>query len=189
MAVHCVTAAQLVVTLAALRCGGCHPSDRIEHAAVVPDDCLADLAASGTTVVTQPNFVAERGDQYLADVPTAEHHELWRVASLRRAGVPVALSTDSPFGDADPGRRCVRRCTAAHPPAPSWARPNASRRQRRWRCSWASQAGPRSPARSSRVQPGDLCVLSTPPAETLGELDSGTVAATVIGGDVVFERR
>jgi predicted amidohydrolase YtcJ len=35
---------------------------------------------------------------------------------------------------------------------------------------------------------GDLCVLSTPPAETVGELDSGTVAATVIAGEVVFER-
>ena len=97
-----MTAAQLVVTLEALRSAGSHPHDRIEHAAVVPDAGLADLAVCGATVVTQPNFVAERGDQYLVDVPDAEHHELWRVASLRRAGVPVALSTDSPFGDADP---------------------------------------------------------------------------------------
>ncbi|WP_370331263.1 amidohydrolase family protein, partial [Mycolicibacterium hippocampi] len=102
VAVHCVTAAQLVVTLEALRCAGSRPGDRVEHAAVVPDGSLADLAAAGVTVVTQPNFVAERGEQYLADVPAGEHHELWRVASLRRAGVPVALSTDAPFGDAVP---------------------------------------------------------------------------------------
>ena len=38
VAVHCVTAAQLVVALAALRSAGSHPRDRIEHAAVVPDD-------------------------------------------------------------------------------------------------------------------------------------------------------
>ena len=93
--VHCVTAAQLVVTLAALRAAGSRAGDRIEHAAVVPDDCLADLADLGVTVVTQPNFVAERGDQYLDDVPADEHHQLWRVASLLEAGVPVALSTDS----------------------------------------------------------------------------------------------
>ena len=82
VAVHCVTAAQLVVTLSALREAGTHPQDRIEHAAVVPDDSMADLTDLGVTVVTQPNFVAERGDQYLTDVPAAEHHELWRVASL-----------------------------------------------------------------------------------------------------------
>jgi predicted amidohydrolase YtcJ len=37
-------------------------------------------------------------------------------------------------------------------------------------------------------QPGDLCVLAAPPAEVLGELDSTMVAATVVGGEVVFER-
>ena len=31
-AVHCVTTAQLVVTIAALRAAGSHPLDRIEHA-------------------------------------------------------------------------------------------------------------------------------------------------------------
>jgi len=106
VALHCVTAAQLVVAIAALRAAGSHPLDRIEHAAVVPDDNLADLAdlseLGGLTVVTQPNFVAERGDQYLADVPPAEHSQLWRVASLLKAEVRVALSTDMPFGHGDP---------------------------------------------------------------------------------------
>ncbi len=74
-----MTSAQLVVTIAALRAAGSHPLDRIEHAAVVPDDNLADLADLAVTVVTQPNFVAERGDQYLAEVPAAEHAQLWRV--------------------------------------------------------------------------------------------------------------
>ena len=87
VAVHCVTAAQLVVTIAALRAAGSHPRDRIEHAAVADDGSLADLADLGVTVVTQPNFVAERGDQYLADIPAAEHAQLWRVASLLKAEV------------------------------------------------------------------------------------------------------
>ena len=116
VALHCVTAAQLVVTIAALRVAGPRPGDRIEHAAVVPDDCLDALAGLGVLVVTQPNFVAERGDQYLADVPADELHELWRVASLLAAGIPVALSTDFPFGDADPWaamRAAVNRTTAS----------------------------------------------------------------------------
>src|SRR6201988_2963781 len=91
VAVHCVTAAQLVVTLSALRQVGTHPDDRIEHAAVVPSENIAELADLNVAVVTQPNFVAERADQYLADIPAAEHPELWRVASLRSAGVKVAL--------------------------------------------------------------------------------------------------
>ena len=114
VAVHCVTAAQLVVTLAALRAAGRHPGDRIEHAAVVPQDCLAELADLDPVVVTQPNFVAERGDQYLVDVAAQPSPILWRLASLRRADVPVALSTDLPFGGADPWaamRAAVHRTT------------------------------------------------------------------------------
>ena len=81
VAVHCVTAAQLTITIAALRAAGCQPSDRIEHAAMAPSDSLADLAALDVTVVTQPNFVTERGTQYLADIPREELPQLWRLAS------------------------------------------------------------------------------------------------------------
>ncbi|OBI80764.1 amidohydrolase family protein [Mycobacterium sp. 1245805.9] len=186
VAVHCVTAAQLVVTIAALRAAGSHPLDRIEHAAVVPDDNLADLADLGVTVVTQPNFVAERGDQYLADVPAAEHPQLWRVASLLDAAVPVALSTDMPFGHGDPWtamRAAVYRTT------PSGAVLNGNE------CVPARTAltmflgRPDDPGRPRSVetgQPGDLCVLTEPPETALAELDAGMVAATVIGGELVY---
>ena len=188
VALHCVTAAQLVVTLEALRCAGGHPLDRIEHAAVVPDGSLAELAASAVTVVTQPNFIAERGDQYRVDVPAGEHHELWRVASLRRAGVPVALSTDSPFGDADPW---AAMRAAVHRRSPSGVIIGEAE------CVSAREAlamflgeadRPAVPRPVEVGAPGDLCVLSTAPAEALGELDAAMVAATVIAGDVVFER-
>ena len=189
VAVHCVTAAQLVVTIAALRAAGSHPLDRIEHAAMVPQDNLADLAdlaKLGLTVVTQPNFVAERGDQYLADVPAAEHGQLWRVASLVNAKVPVALSTDMPFGHGDPWtamRAAVYRTT------PSGAVLNANE------CVSALEAltmflgRPDEPGRARTVetgQPGDLCVLSEPPATALAELDAGMVAATIVGGELVY---
>jgi predicted amidohydrolase YtcJ len=186
VAVHCVTAAQLVVTIAALRAAGSHPLDRIEHAAVVPQENLADLADLQVTVVTQPNFVAERGDQYLADVPAAEHGQLWRVASLLDAAVPVALSTDMPFGHSDPWttmRAAVYRTT----PSGAVLNPNE--------CVTARQAltmflgRPDRPGRARTVeagQPGDLCVLTEPPATALAELDAGMVAATVIGGDLVY---
>lgn len=186
VAVHCVTAAQLVVTIAALRAAGSHPDDRIEHAAIVPQDNLADLAELGVTVVTQPNLVAERGDHYLADVPADEHPQLWRVASLLEATVPVALSTDMPFGHGDPWtamRAAVYRTT------PSGAVLNANE------CVSAREAltmflgrpdRPRQPRTVAVGEPADLCVLSEPPATALAELDAGMVAATIIGGELVY---
>jgi len=189
VAVHCVTAAQLVVTIAALRAAGSHPLDRIEHAAVVPRDNLADLtdlAKLGLTVVTQPNFVAERGDQYLADVPAAEHDQLWRVASLVNAGVPVALSTDMPFGHGDPWtvmRAAVYRTT------PSGAVLNAGECVSALTALTMFLGRPDAPGRARTVetgQPGDLCVLTEPPATALAELNAGMVAATIIGGELVY---
>ena len=188
VAVHCVTAAQLVVTLSALREAGTHPQDRIEHAAVVPDDSIAELTDLNVTVVTQPNFVAERGDQYLADIPAAEHHELWRVASLRSAGVKLALSTDMPFGDGDPWasmRAAVHRTTAAG--AVLGADECVSAREALTMFFGTSV----EPTDVRSIQPGqlgDLCVLAAPPSEVLSELDPAMVAATVVAGEVVFER-
>ncbi len=188
VAVHCVTAAQLVVMLSALREAGTHPQDRIEHAAVVPDDSIADLKDLGVTVVTQPNFVAERGDQYLADVPAAEHHELWRVASLLKAGVKVALSTDMPFGEGDPWatmRAAVHRTTAAG--ALLGADECVSARDA-LTMFFGTSRQPTDPRAVAKGQLGDLCVLAATPKEVLKELDSQMVAATVVAGEVVFER-
>lgn len=186
VAVHCLTAAQLLVTIAALRQAGTHPRDRIEHAAVAPSDCLADLAELAVTVVTQPNFVGERGDQYLEEIPAAEHEQLWRLASLLRAGVPVALSTDMPFGHADPWaamRAAVYRTT------PRGIVLNADE------CISARAAltmffgFPGQPARARAVEPGepaDLCVLTVPPEAALAELDADMVAATIVDGQFTY---
>lgn len=195
VAVHCVTAAQLVVTIAALRAAGSHPLDRIEHAAMVPDDNLADLAelaqggdagVGGLTVVTQPNFVAERGDQYLANVPIDELDQLWRVSSLLRMDVPVALSTDMPFGHYDPWavmRAAVNRTTRSGAVL-NQSEAVSAREALTMFLGWSDR-----PARPRTVEigePGDLCVLSEPPDVVLAELDAGLVNATVIGGELVY---
>jgi predicted amidohydrolase YtcJ len=186
VAVHCVTAAQLVVTIAAMRAAGSHPLDRIEHASVVPDDNLTDLADLGLTVVTQPNFVAERGDQYLADVPAAEHGQLWRVASLLKAAVPVALSTDMPFGYGDPWtamRAAVHRTTLSG----AVLNPDECVSARTALTMFLGRSDQPGQTRSvAPGQPGDLCVLTEPPETALAELDAGMVAATVIGGELVY---
>jgi predicted amidohydrolase YtcJ len=187
VAVHCVTGAQLVVTIAALRSAGTMAGDRIEHAAVVPDDCLADLAELGVTVVTQPNFVCERGDQYLADVDADEQSQLWRLASLRATNVPVVLSTDMPFGDADPWaamRAAVHRTTGSGALL-GLAEAVPARTALELFFGEAEQ-----PTRLRTIavgQPADLCVIDAPEEDLLAALNSGAVAATIVDGKVVYD--
>ena len=186
VAIHAVTDSQLVVTIAALRAAGTHPGDRVEHAAVVPADCIADLRELGVTVVTQPNFVAERGDEYVADVPAEQRDQLWRVASLHDAGVPVALSTDTPFGAGDPWaamRAAVSRRTPAGVILVAPERISAQAAL----TGFLGRAD--APAVSRRIavgEPGDLCVLSAAPQQVLAELDAGLVTATFVGGELVY---
>lgn len=188
VALHCVTAVQLIVAIAALRQAGTRPGDRIEHGAVIPDDCLAELRELGVVVVTQPNFIAERGDQYFTDVPPDEHRQLWRVASLCEAQIPVALSTDLPFGDADPWavmRAAVHRRT-----------PTGRVLGKDESIDAASALGmflgaPQKPDRPRELavgMPADVCLLAAPPREVLAALDASLVAATVYDGAVVYEK-
>jgi predicted amidohydrolase YtcJ len=63
-------------------------------------------------VVTQPHFVAERGEQYATEVPAEELPDLWRLRTLVDAGLAVAAGSDAPFGEADPWhimRTAIRR--------------------------------------------------------------------------------
>ncbi len=186
VAIHCVTAAQLLVTIAALHDAGTRPGDRIEHAAVVPADCLADVTDLGLTVVTQPNFVAERGDQYLDEIPAAEHDQLWRVASLLQAGVPVALSTDMPFGDADPWaamRAAVHRST---PSGKILGKIECVSARTALTMFLGSADQPTRPRTVAPGEPADLCVLNVPPETALAALDAGMVASTIVGGGIAY---
>lgn len=102
VAVHCVTPAELVLTLSALRAVGVRRGDRVEHASLVPGEVLPLLREVGVRVVTQPGFIHERGDQYLQAIAAAEQGDLYRCHSLLVEGIPLAGSTDAPYGDCDP---------------------------------------------------------------------------------------
>ncbi|MGY3555486.1 amidohydrolase family protein [Williamsia sp. R60] len=186
VAMHCVTVVQLVVAVAALRGAGVRCGDRIEHAAMVPEEMLSDLRELGVTVVTQPNFVAERGDQYLVDVPAPERHMLWRVASLRRAGVPVAGSTDAPFGEFDPwaAMRAARdRVTVSGAVLSGDERVDATTALNLFTGDPHSPARPRKLAKGARA---DLCLMSAGPEDVLAELSADIVATTIVGGRIIW---
>ncbi|MBV2235960.1 MAG: amidohydrolase family protein [Sterolibacterium sp.] len=114
MAAHCVTLAELVFALAVLEAAGAHPGDRIEHAAITPPAVLPLLQARAVTVVTQPNFIFERGDVYRQEVAADELPWLYRLGGLQAAGIPLAGGVDAPFGELNPWaamQAAVDRCT------------------------------------------------------------------------------
>ena len=88
IAAHCVTRAELMMTLAAIEEAGPMKGDRIEHAAVADEAAIDWMHRLGVIVVTQPNFIAERVDAYKAEVPEVDHQNLWRLKSLVDAGLP-----------------------------------------------------------------------------------------------------
>ena len=100
----------------------------------------------------------------------------------------VALSTDMPFGDGDPWatmRAAVHRTTAGG--AVLGADECVSAREAL--TMFFGTSGQPAQARTvAPGQPGDLCVLAASPAEVLSELDPDMVAATVVAGEMVFER-
>lgn len=116
VAFHCVTMAELHVALAALSECGSHRGDRIEHASICDNDALAIIKALGITVVSQPNFIAERGDRYLATFAADEQRFLYRAKAFFEAGIPYAGSTDAPFGNANPWL-CMQAATQRTTPS------------------------------------------------------------------------
>lgn len=102
VAVHCVTRESLVLTLAVLEHVGVLAGDRIEHAAVVPSGVAEWMARLRVRVVTQPGFVADRGDDYMRDMSANDQSCLYPLGSLLAAGVPTSVSSDAPYGPLDP---------------------------------------------------------------------------------------
>jgi predicted amidohydrolase YtcJ len=186
VAVHCVTHLQLVITLAALQLAGWHPGDRIEHGALVAEEQMAVLRALGLVVVTQPGLVATRGDQYLAEVDPRDLGDLWRLGSLRRAGVAVAIGTDAPFGPADPwvALRAARdrRTPAGVVLSPTERVSGADA----LRLMTPSSSRPGVARRLKVGQPADLCVLRGTLEEVLSRPGDAPVAHTLVAGAPIF---
>ena len=187
VAVHCVTAAELALALAAFGTAGAQAGDRIEHGGVIGAEAVGELKALGLTVVTQPAFIRERGDRYAAQVDPADQPDLYRCASLRAAGVPVAASSDAPYASADPwvgiraaidrtsvGGRVLGECEAV----------DAATALSLYLGDPADPGGP-----SRRVVVGaaaDLVLLDAPLREVLAQPSAERVRATWVAGALAY---
>jgi len=187
VAIHCVTRAELVLASAAFAAAGSRPGDRIEHAGVAPPDALPSLARLSLTVVTQPNFVRERGDAYLADVDARDRPWLYRGRGFLEASVALGGGTDAPFGDPDPWaamRAAVDRTTEGG----SALGPEEALTPERALALFTSPASaPGDPPRSIAIgAPADLCLLDRPWSEARSQLSSAHVAAAMRDGALIW---
>ncbi|WP_024803580.1 amidohydrolase family protein [Nocardia sp. BMG51109] len=190
VAVHCVTRESLLLTLAALDDVGSIEGDRIEHAGVVPGDVAEQISRLGAAVVTQPGFLSDRGDTYRREVDPDDLPHLYPHARLLRAGVPVALSSDAPYGPVDPWtvmRSAVERSTRTGTVLGPEERVDPAVALAGYLGSPDRPGGP--PRRLTPGASADLCLLHVPLAEALESLDSNVVRTVVIGGRTVAEER
>jgi predicted amidohydrolase YtcJ len=188
VAIHCVTETELVFALALLRGAGAEPGDRIEHASVAPDSAIAEIAELRLAVVSQPHFIAERGDLYRRDVEARDQPLLYRLRAFLDASITLAGGSDAPFGSADPWEAMAaavsRRTAAGEAVAVAEAltpeealdlylrEPEALHRRR-----------------SIRVgAPADLCLLDRSWAQARSALSCDLVRTTIVNGRIIHDR-
>jgi predicted amidohydrolase YtcJ len=189
VALHCVTQTELIFALTALQEAGPLPGDRIEHASLTSDAALTLMQQTGVTIVTQPGFVFERGDQYRSDVASEDQPLLYRCRSFLRHGVPLGGSTDAPYGLADPWgamRAAVDRRTAA---GHTLGNDETLSPEEALALFTSPLEAPGAPPRQLKVgATADLCLLSHPWKEARTRLVASDVAATFRDGHCIFAR-
>ncbi|MFJ1967563.1 amidohydrolase family protein [Streptomyces sp. NPDC087903] len=187
VAVHCVTRTALALTLAVLDRAGTLTGDRVEHCAVTDLPGARELAARGLRVVTQPTLATHRGDDYWERAEPEDRPDLWRYASLLRAGVRVAPSSDAPYGDPDPWA-CLRAATDRLTPSKRVLGPGervpAGTVLRGMLSPLRDPGGPER--RVTAGSSADLVLLDRPLADALRAPDAGQVRATLVRGRIVY---
>lgn len=156
--------------------------DRIEHCGLSLPDQIEDVARTGASVVTQPGFLTLRGAKYREELSAVEQEWIYRVASLRRAGVPVAASSDAPVIPADPFEAMMAARTRAGDEATGSERVDASTALRMV-TSDAAVAAHFGGGRLGVGSPADIVILSDDPGESV---DRPAVLGTFVGGRLVY---
>jgi predicted amidohydrolase YtcJ len=186
VALHAVTRQSLVLAAIALSIAGGGPH-RIEHASVAPPEVVDLLAPLDVTVVTQPGFIAEHGDRYGRDVDRADQEWLYRLRAWDRVGVPLAGSTDAPFGHPDPWKAVAAAVTRRTALGDVIGADERLTPERALALFLGHPADPGGPARNVATgSPADLCLLAVPWRAARTELTSQLVAATVKSGRVLY---
>ena len=102
VAIHAVEASAVHAAATAL---AANPApalrDRIEHASECPPATLAALRKANPVVVSQPNFIHDSGNRYIAQLGD-QSRWLYPFRSLAKSGLTLAASSDAPVTHPDP---------------------------------------------------------------------------------------
>ena len=186
VAFHCVSRIELVFALAALRESGAHIGDRIEHAGIAPPETLREMAELGVTVVTQPNFISERGDAYLQQVDTEDQSWLYRLRGFDEAGVALAGGTDAPYGRADPWAAMQAAVTRRTGTGQVIGTAESLSPERALALFTGFAQTPAIPRRIEIGAIADLCLLDRPWRRARDDLAAVQVRMTLRGGRPIF---
>jgi len=140
-------------------------------------------------VITQPGFIHERGDQYLRDVAAVEHDTLYRCHSLLAHGIPVAGSTDAPYGNPDPWR--AMRASVSRRSRGGRVLAEHERLSPEQALALFTSAADDPGGGSRRIAVGevaDLCLLNCDWQAARLHLCSANVRATLRGGTVIYQQ-
>lgn len=183
IASHCTTTAELMLTLMAIEDAGPMAGDRIEHGSIITPGNAEWIARLGLTVVSQPHFLTERGQAYLAEVDGQDLPWLYRLAGLKRAGIPLAAGSDSPFGSADPWQSMA---AAVNRPA-GFGEDEALTPEEALALFTGTAEAPGAGARRIAAgEPADLCLLDRPWSAARRDLSSVAVRLTLVAGMQVY---
>ena len=187
VAFHCVTRVELWVAIDALRQAGVIDGDRIEHASLVDDDALNELATLGIRVVTQPQFLKQRGDRYREQLSPDDLDILYRGQSWLKRGIPLSWGSDGPYGDSNPWlamQAAIDRTTS------TGAIITASERLRGeqlWQLLGSDTAAPGVPMQSLAVGcAADLCLLKQSIDQIEQRPITAEVRATFVAGRQIY---
>lgn len=189
VAIHCVTNIELIFALSALKEMGARVGDRIEHASVTDSDTIELIRESGVTVVTQTNFIAERGDQYASDFSAEEHDSLYRCQSLLDFNIPVGGSTDAPYGHPDPWQSmsaAVNRTTKKGLVLGKKERVSPEQALKLFTTAAEDPGG-----LMKVISPGsdaDLCLLERNWNESRRRLSCDNVVLTIRSGEIIYQK-
>lgn len=193
VAIHTVTRAEILFAIAALEQAGATPGDRLEHASIAPPEVIEQVERLSLTIVTQPGFVAERGDAYRRDVAECDLPHLYLVKTWLDRGIRLGAGTDAPFGHPDPWRAmraAVLRQTRSGKSLGPAERVSPETALALFLPGFERSVQPDKPQTPvlSVGAPADLCLLTRSWLEARLELSSENVAATWRAGRLIYRR-
>jgi predicted amidohydrolase YtcJ len=166
---------------------------RLEHCGILRPDLIDRMKQLGVVAVPQPPFIREFGDGFLRHLGPQRSQLTYAMKTLLERGIPVAGSSDSPVSSYQPLigiQTAVLETTASGEPfAPAEALSIDEALALYTRAGAFASFDEKNKGQIAPQMLADFVVLQDDPRHVEpSTIDQIPVLATLIGGDVVYER-